>query len=310
MLQRDLKLTCLKLTLETGRKVRKALIPAAGFGTRLFPASKAVKKELFPVIGRDGKIKPAILTIIEEAMTAEVEEIGIIIQPTDRKIFEEFFYMPPTIENYNKLSKENQEYSEYLMDIGRRVKLIEQVTQDGFGHAVYCAKDWIGNEPFLLMLGDHIYSSDIEKTCAQQLMDVFEKRGQSVVGLKVTLEEDIKHYGCVAGKWDVKNTEITITEFYEKPDIEYARKHLHVDGMKDNLYLTIFGLYILTPKIFEYLEENIKHNNRERGEFQLTSCLEKLRQEEGFGGCVIKGRRFDIGLPEAYRQTVIDFRNA
>ncbi len=310
IIEKELKLSCLKLTLETGRKVRKALIPAAGFGTRLFPASKAMKKELFPVIGRDGKIKPAILTIIEEALSAGIEEIGIIIQSADKTIFEEFFYMPPTIENYNKLSKENQAYSEYLLDIGHKIKLIEQKTQDGFGHAVYCAKEWVGNEPFLLMLGDHIYASEIEISCAGQIVEVFERRGHSVVGLKKTPEDEIRHYGCVTGKWDIKDKEITITEFYEKPDTEYARRHLHIEGMKDNLYLTVFGMYILTPKIFDLLEENIKHNIRERGEFQLTSCLDKLRQEEGFAGYIVKGRRFDIGLPEAYRQTVIDYKNA
>jgi len=310
ILEKDLKFSCLKLTMETGRKVRKALIPAAGFGTRLFPASKAMKKELFPVIGKDGKIKPAILTIIEEAISAGVEEIGIIVQPADKAVFEEFFFMPPAIENFNKLSKENQAYSEYLLDIGHRITLIEQKAQDGFGHAVYCSREWAGNEPFLLMLGDHIYASETEKSCARQIMDVFEKRGVSVVGLRTTPEEEIRHYGCVTGNWDVENSELTITEFYEKPDAEYARKHLHVNGMKDNFYLTVFGQYILTPKIFEYLEEDIKHNNREKGEFQLTSCLDRLRQEEGFGGCVVKGRRFDIGLPEAYRQTMIDYRNA
>jgi len=310
IIEKDLKLSCLKLTLQTGRKVRKALIPSAGFGTRLFPASKAVKKELFPVIGKDGKIKPAIFTIIEEAINAGIEEIGIIIQPSDRSIFEEFFYMPPTIENFNKLSKENQEYSDYILDIGHRIKLIEQTVQDGFGHAIYCAREWIGNEPFLLMLGDHIYASETQISCARQILDVFEKRGHSVVGLKITPEEEIKHFGCVTGVWDIKDSEITITEFYEKPDIDYAKKHLHIKGMKENMYLTIFGQYVLTPKIFEYLEENIKHNIRERGEFQLTSCLDKLRQEQGFCGYIVKGKRFDIGLPEAYRQTVIDYRNA
>ncbi len=310
ILEKDLKLQCLKLTLETGKKVRKALIPAAGFGTRLFPASKAAKKELFPVIGKDGRIKPAILTIIEEAVGAGIEEVGIIIQPADKAIFEEFFFMPPTIENFNKLSKENQEYSEYLLDLGNRITLIEQQTQDGFGHAVYCSREWAQNEPVLLMLGDHIYASDIEKSCARQIMDVFEKRGHSVVGLRPTPEDEIRHYGCVTGTWEVENSELNITEFYEKPDAEYAKKHLHIDGMDEKTYLTVFGQYILTPKIFDLLEESIAHNNREKGEFQLTSCLEKLRQEEGFGGCVVKGRRFDIGLPEAYRQTVIDFRNA
>lgn len=310
IIEKNLNLPCLKLVLESGRKVRKALIPAAGFGTRLFPASKAIKKELFPIIGSDGIIKPAIFTIIEEALTAGIEEVGIIIQPGDKGIFEEFFFTPPKIENFNKLSKENQAYSEYILEIGHKITLIEQTAQDGFGHAVYCSREWVCGEPFLLMLGDHIYSSDTEISCARQIMDVFERTGYSVLGLKVTPEEEIRHYGCVTGSWDIENSELTVTEFYEKPDVDYARKHLHMDGMEDNQYLTVFGQYLLSSKIFDYLEEHIQHNIREKGEFQLTSCLDKLRLEEGFSGYIVKGRRFDIGLPEAYRQTVIDYRNA
>ena len=132
--------------------------------------------------------------------------------------------MPPTIENFNKLSKENQAYSDYLLDIGHRITLIEQTAQDGFGHAVYCSKGWVGNEPSLLMLGDHIYASETEKSCARQIMDVFEKRGHSVVGLKATPVEEVRYFGCATGDWDVENSELTITEFHEKPDAEYARK--------------------------------------------------------------------------------------
>ena len=102
---------------------------------------------------------------------------------------------------------------------------------------------------------------------------------------------------------------LSITEFYEKPSVEYARQHLHVDRIEEDLFLTVFGLYVLTPQIFDYLEENITHNLRERGEFQLTPCLDTLRKEDSFSGYILKGRRFDIGLPEAYRETVIDFRN-
>ncbi len=310
IIEKDLKLPCLKLVLQTGKRVRKAVIPAAGYGTRLFPASKAVKKELFPVIGRDGMIKPAILTIIEEALSAGIEEIGIIIQPDDKRIFEEFFFSPPTIENFNKLSKENQKFSDYILEIGNHITLIEQTSQDGFGHAVYCTKDWADNEPFLLMLGDHIYSTDTDDSCARQIMDVYERVGHSVLGLRATPEDEILHYGCVTGIWNNENSEITITEFSEKPDVEYAKKHLHVEGMEDNTYLTVFGQYVLSPKIFEYIKEHITHNIRENGEFQLTSCLDKLRLEEGFTGYIVKGRRFDIGLPDAYRQTLIDFRSA
>jgi UTP-glucose-1-phosphate uridylyltransferase/mevalonate kinase len=310
IVEKDLKKQCLKLDLKSGRTVRKAVIPAAGFGTRLFPASKAIKKELFPIIDSEGRIKPVILSIVEEALSGGIEEVCIVVQRGDLDTFEEFFGNPPPIENYNKLSKEAQEYSDYLLQIGRHVTFVPQDGQEGFGHAVYCAKDWVNDEPFLLLLGDHLYASDEDASCARQVLDAYDELGLSVVGLKKTPAEDVHNFGCVAGDWIDSDSTLSITEFSEKPDAEYAQKHLHVEGTPDGVFFSVFGQYVLKPAIFEYLQEHIEHNVREGGEFQLTSCLDQLRQEDGFAGLVVKGRRFDIGIPEAYRQTVIDFRNA
>jgi UTP-glucose-1-phosphate uridylyltransferase/mevalonate kinase len=300
----------LKLTINAERKVRKAVIPAAGFGTRLFPATKVVKKELFPIIDRDGRAKPVILAIVEEALSAGVEEVGIVAQKGDRTIFEDFFKAPPPEELFNKLSPQNQEYSQYLQEIGSRITILTQDEQEGFGHAVFCAKEWVNDDPFLLLLGDHVYLSDTETSCASQLVDIYKQVNHSVVGLSVMPAESISKAGCITGVWQESNSILSVTQLYEKPDIEYARKHLHVDGMADDLFLGIFGMYLLEPKIFDYLEENISNNIRERGEFQLTSCIDQLRQDEGMIGYLVKGRCFDTGLPDAYRQTIIDLRNA
>jgi UTP-glucose-1-phosphate uridylyltransferase len=310
IIQRELGMSCLQLVIQAGRRVRKAVIPAAGFGTRLFPATKALKKELFPILGRDGRMKPVILAIVEEAVHAGIEEVGIVTQTNDRELFEDFFHTPPAIENFNKLSRENQDYSRYLLDVGRRVSLLSQDVQDGFGHAVHCARDWVKNEPFLLMLGDHLYASDIDRSCVGQLLDVYEKTGLSVVGLKVTPVAESRNFGCVAGVWQKGGEILNLSEFAEKPDVDYARQNLRVEGLDAESVLTLFGIYILTPQIFDRLEEHIRHNVRERGEFQLTSCLDEVRKEDGFVGVVVKGRRFDVGLPDAYRQAMIDFRNA
>ncbi|MBN2417711.1 GHMP kinase [bacterium] len=310
IIQRDLGMPCLKLTIQSGRQVRKAVIPAAGFGTRVFPASKVMKKEFFPIIDRQGRAKPIILAIVEEAVQSGIEEICLVVQKADKPLFEEFFCSPPRIENFNKLSKEDQQYVQYLLDIGHRITFITQDLQDGFGHAVYCTREWVGGEPFLLLLGDHVYASDTDTPCAKQLLDEFQKAGHSVVGLKKTPGEDIGKFGCATGLWEEKGHSLALTEFAEKPMQDYAKQHLQVAGLDDNTFLTVFGQYVLTPDIFDYLEENIAHNHREGGEFQLTSCLDQLRREQGFTGVITKGRRFDIGTPEAYRQSVIDFRNA
>ena len=292
--------------LQKNSPVTKAVIPAAGFGTRLFPATKAVKKEMFPIIDRQGKAKPVILSIVEEMIDAGIEEIGIVVQEGDREIFQDFFNETPAY--FQKLSQANQESSQSIQKMGDRITFLTQDTQDGFGHCVFCAKDWVNHQPFLLSLGDHVYRSDLEISCSRQLLNSYEQAGLSVVGLAETPGSEIYHCGCVTGTWQESDSLLSVTELAEKPDLEYARKHLQLEGIADDFFLTIFGLYILTPRIFDYLEANIKNNIRERGEFQLTSCLDRLREAEGMLGYVVKGRSFDIGMPDAYRQTLIDFR--
>ncbi|MBD0303360.1 MAG: UTP--glucose-1-phosphate uridylyltransferase [Tolypothrix sp. T3-bin4] len=301
---------CLKLTIYAKRKVRKAVIPAAGFGTRLFPSTKAIKKEFFPIIDRNGRAKPVILAIVEEAISAGIEEVGIVVQNCDRELFEDFFKAPPKKELFNKLSLQNQEYSRYLQDLGSKITILTQDEQEGFGHAVFCAKQWVNDEPFLLLLGDHLYTSNHEKSCASQVLEVYEQVNQSVLGLRITPAEVIHHYGCATGVWQESGSILSVTQIYEKPNLEYARSHLQMDEMKDDQFLSMFGMYVLHPKIFEYLEENINHNIRDRGEFQLTSCLDRLQQEEGITGYLVKGQCFDTGLPDVYRQTMIDFQNS
>ncbi len=307
ILARDLGLPGLKLTLQPGPKVRKALIPAAGFGTRLFPASKATKKELFPIIDQDGIAKPAILLIIEEALEAGLEEVVIIVQENDLEGFQSFFNSQITIENYNKLPRHFQEYARRILEIGRRVSFITQPAQEGFGHAVYCAKDAIGDEPFLLMLGDHLYRSTGEQSCTRQLLDAYQQHGINILGLRRTPEDEIANFGTVAGVWVEDDRILNVTEFAEKPTLDYARNNLRVPGLPEEEYLTVFGMYVIKPQLFEYLEENIRHNIRERGEFQLTSALDRLRQEDGFLGLIMEGKRYDIGLPIHYQETVQTF---
>ena len=292
---------------ETTAKVRKALIPAAGFGTRMFPVTKVVKKELFPIIDKDGRAKPIIQIIIEEAISGGIEEVGVVVQESDRQIFTDYFQGVPSY--YEKLSPEKQEYCQYLQNLGNKITLLTQEQQAGYGHAVFCAKDWVRDEPFLLLLGDHIYTSEVTKSCTSQILQVYEQRNKSVLGVRIIPGTEIHHYGCIGGTL-VADSLINIDTTYEKPDLNYARENLHVLGMKEDNFLGVFGIYVLTARIFDYLEENIKQNAREKGEFQLTSCLDKLQKAEGMTGYLVKGRCFDTGMPDVYWQTMIDFRNA
>ena len=289
-------------------RIKKAVIPAAGFGTRLFPATKVVKKELFPIIDKDGRAKPAIQLIVEEAVSGGIEEIGIVTQPNDKEVFASYFSDLPEPKLFNKLSRENQEYCQYLQNLGSKITFLAQDKQDGYGHAVFCAKEWVNNEPFLLMLGDHIYSSDAEKSCTSQILRVYEQVNQSVIGLNYLPAEMIHKAGCITGFWQENNSSILqVTQVYEKPTVEYARQNLRVEGMAEDNYLCIFGLYALTPNIFDLLADNINSDVREKGEFQLTSCLEKLRESGGMIGLLVDGKTFDIGMPNVYRQTISEF---
>jgi len=310
IIKRDLKMECLTLTLRTGQKVRKAIIPAAGFGTRLFPATKATKKELFPIIDRDGIAKPAILLIVEEVLDAGVDEAIIVVQEHDLEAFQSFFNVQVTIENYNKLPRHFQEYAQHILEIGRRVSFVTQKVQEGFGHAIYCTREAVGNEPFLLMLGDHLYRSHGEKSCARQLVEAYNRHRISVLGLRRTPEDQIANFGTATGVWIEQDHSLNVTEFAEKPTLDYARNNLRVPGLPDDEYLTVFGQYIIKPQIFDYLEEYIVNNVRERGEFQLTSALDRLRQEDGFLGLIMDGQRYDIGLPEYYLETLRTFSEA
>ncbi|HMM29522.1 MAG: sugar phosphate nucleotidyltransferase [Chloroflexota bacterium] len=308
IIERELGMPCLKLTLSSGTKVRKAVIPAAGFGTRLFPASKATKKELFPIIDRDGIAKPAILLIVEEALSAGLDEVIIVVQDHDLPAFQEFFNEQISIENFNKLSPQFQAYARRLLDMGQRVRFVLQNAQEGLGHAVWCTREVVGNEPFLLMLGDHIYHSYGARSCSRQVVDAFNRHGKSVVGLQRTPEDQIHTVGTATGVWIEPDALLSITEFAEKPTLDYARTNLQVPGLPDDTYLTIFGQYVIRPQIFDYLGEHIENNVRERGEFQLTSALDRLRREDGFLGLIVDGRRFDIGMPEFYLETLQAYR--
>jgi UTP-glucose-1-phosphate uridylyltransferase/mevalonate kinase len=318
----DLGMSCLALTLLAGNpdqppaprpqthhsatiaharpRVRKAVITAAGLGTRLFPATRATKKELFPIVDRDGVAKPAILLIVEEAVEAGLEEVIVVVQEQDLASFQSLFAGPLPDSSYDKLPTHLQSYTRRLEELGRRVSFAVQPTQEGFGHAVYRARERVGDEPFLLMLGDHLYHTTNTRSCTRQLLQVYHQHGISVLGLRRTPESAVGRYGTVTGQWLEENRLLRATELAEKPSVDYARANLRMPGLPEGEYLTLFGLYLLKPQVFDCLQEQIAGNQRERGEFQLSTALERLRREEGFLGLVVDGQSYDIGLPDSY----------
>lgn len=306
ILRSDLGLESLPLDLAPPHRIRKAVIPAAGFGTRMFPASKAVKKELAPIVDADGLAKPVIQVVVEEAVRAGIEEIALVIQPDDRPLFEAFFRSPLSPQHYNGLPKALQEHARYLRTLGRRLTFVFQDQQEGFGDAVLRARQWVGEEPFLLMLGDHVFRSETEESCAAQVVSAYEEVCGSVLGLCETAEDEVSNYGVACGVWEGDGSRLAVTEVVEKPSPEYARAKLRVAGVEEG-FLTFFGLYALEPGVFDHLQRLRDGNLRTGGEFQLTDALETLRREEGCWGVVVSGRRYDTGRPEAYVRALMAF---
>lgn len=302
---------CFELDLMPPRAVRKAVIPAAGIGTRMFPATKAVKKELLPIITPDGVMKPILLAIIEEAVSAGIEEIAVIVRACDEAFFRDVFTSPPPPEVYTRLPDRARELCDELLEFGRRLTFIPQETQEGFGHAVFCAREWVGNEPFLLMLGDHIYVSKTDVSCARQFVSAFEASGKkSVLGLYIAEADEVSHYGTVTGAWiDEHRRVLEISELSEKPSLDYARNSLVTEGIGADHFLCIYGQYVLTPKIFDHLALEIESDQRQGGEFQLTTALEALRQDEGVLGCLVQGEHYDTGQPVNYLNSLVAYHS-
>jgi UTP--glucose-1-phosphate uridylyltransferase len=291
--------------------VRKAVIPVAGYGTRLYPASKAIKKELFPIVDTDGMAKPLLQVIIEEAIGSGIEEVCLIVREDEKEAFVKYFDEPVSPELERRLSERPWavEESKKLSELSGRISYIIQREQEGFGHAVYCAKDWVGDEPFLLMLGDHVYISDSNVRCVQQLVDVFHQLGGNICAVMRTLEDMLHLFGTVAGKQMPDHPRVYhVLEIKEKPSVEYAEMHLQTEGIPVGEYLCFFGQYILTSDLFQYIKYLIDKDIRERGEIQLTSALEMARKELGvFYAYEIDGHRYDTGVPISYANTVHAF---
>jgi UTP--glucose-1-phosphate uridylyltransferase len=288
-------------------KVRKAVITAAGRGTRQYPASTAVQKEMFPLVDRDGLTKPVIQIIGEECIDSGIEEICIITQPGEEKQYREYF---KRLDNDMVKSFRGKDWaileSEKLGAFGERLHFAEQHSPEGFGHAVYQAKNFVGSEPFLLLLGDHVYISDIKDRCARQLIKVYEQYMlDTVTGVQPTIEKQLHLFGTIKGApiepaKGIYKAELII----EKPSIEVAREKLASPGLPAGNYLAHFGMHVFSPRIFDSLEYLIKNNLREKGEIQLTAAQEHLRQQTDKYWCLItQGQRYDTGIPYGLMET-------
>jgi UTP-glucose-1-phosphate uridylyltransferase/galactokinase len=302
-----------KFTLQPVHTVRKAIIPVAGFGTRLYPATRCMKKDFFPIPCNDGLVRPVILILLEELVQSGIEEICLVLgSEEEREMYSDFFERPLSQDHLSKLNAENQEYENRIIDIGKRLHYVYQKEKRGFGHAVYQAANFAHGEPVLLMLGDTLYSSTSNKPCALQLIEAYERTNALTVGLYPVDVKEVSHFGIMSGVWeDKKETVLQVSALYEKPKSSYAEEFLGVrnnEGKRE--YCSVFGQYILTSEVFQQLEADIKAadaNPEYRGEIELTSALDAVRQRNGMYGIRLRGERYDMGNPQALIKTIATY---
>ena len=300
------------LTLQPVHTVRKAIIPVAGFGTRLYPATRALRKDFFPIPCPDGVVRPVILILLEELVKSGIEEICLVLgSEEERQQYADFFERPLSEEHLRKLPQEAQEYEERILDIGKRLRYVYQKEKRGFGHAVYQAADFAANEPVLLLLGDTIYKSTTNKPCALQLIEEYERYNQLMVSIHTVPLAEVSHYGIMSGVWENKeHTILNVSVMQEKPKASYAEEFLGIrDASGQKEYYSVFGQYILTPEVFAQLSADVQQADAEGSsrEIELTSALEAVRQHSGMMGVRLNGTMFDMGNPTALHRCLRNF---
>ncbi len=270
------------------QKVRKAIIPAAGLGTRFLPATKAQPKEMLPIVD-----KPTIQYIIEEAVASGIEDIIIVTGRGKRAIEDHFDKSYELEETLAKKGKYDQ--LEEVQDISKlaNIHYIRQKEPLGLGHAISCASSFIGNEPFAVLLGDDIVHSP-EYPCLKQLIDVYEHYNSSVIGVKEVPEQDVSKYGVISyNKNSFADGVFQLNDLVEKPKVEDAPSNY-----------AIMGRYLLRPEIFGILE-NLPPGAG--GEIQLTDAIKKLNEMQRVVGYEFKGERHDVGDKFGFIKATLDF---
>jgi len=292
-------------------QVRKAVVPAAGLGTRHFPASHAVKKELFPVVGRDGIARALIHYHLLELVQAGIEEICIIVQPGDDRPIRDYLQGPDDaylkrLAKYPSLQAEARQ----MRDLAGRVTFAVQHEQEGYGHAVYQTKDFAGDGMVLLCLGDHLFRGHPLSPCEELAGMAAVSAGRSVSAVNAIGPDELKGYGTIAGRRRADHPRlIDVSLIIEKPDVATAREKLRVDGLEEDVFLGWFGMHLLAPSIYEILAEMIRDGTRDNGEFQLTRAQEFQRQREGYLALEMENaERFDFGIPDDFVRSVQAFR--
>jgi UTP--glucose-1-phosphate uridylyltransferase len=235
-----------------------------------------------------------------------VEEVCLVAQPQQVEPIADYFSgnVAAAIREKAELAAQ----ADRLEEIGERLHFAIQAEPEGFGHAIYCARDFAAGEPVIVLLGDHLYISESGGSCAKQLVDVYVKVGQSVTSLDLCHESELSVNGVVHGNPCVESPRLyTLAQISEKPTVEYAQEHLRVEGIPERQYLCNFGIDLLTPLLFDILDYNYKHKVLTHGEIQLRDAMTEMIKQEGMYGYRVAGERCDTGNPQELLRTVNAF---
>ena len=248
-------------------QITKAVITAAGRGARQYPASDTVQKAMLPLVDRDGLTKPVLQIIAEEALESGIEEICVVVAPGDEAVYRRHFrHYAANLRSAFKGVDWAEEQARRLVELEQRLRFAVQAEPDGYGHAVWCAREFVGGEPFLLLLGDHLYISSEPRRCARQLLDLAEAEECAVSAVQATREHLIHQYGTLTGKRLPDRPDVyAIDEIIEKPNPTLAELRLQVPGLRAGHYLCFFGMHVLTPAVFDLLDDLVGGDVRELG---------------------------------------------
>jgi UTP--glucose-1-phosphate uridylyltransferase len=275
--------------------IKKAVITAAARGGRLYPVADTVQKAMLPVIDIDGINKPIIQIIAEEALHSGIEEICIIGAPGDEERYiDAFRSLQSTLLNSYKHSEWAQKQVSNIKNLLDRLTFKVQNEPLGYGHAVYQAKQFVNDEPFLLLLGDYLYISDIPGIrCAQQLIELAVREDCSVSAVNPTIEHLIGRYGTLTGKAILNyNGVYQVEKIIEKPSISEAELHLQTPGLRSGYYLCFFGMHILKPNVFDLLSNAIEAPETFKNVL-LTPIIQQLAGSDKYLALEMKGTRYD-----------------
>lgn len=301
-LNKTLQMEAFAYNIKPTHKIKKAIIPLAGVGARLYPVSRAIKKAFLP-INDQGVLKPIILKLVEELDAAGIEEICLVIGKDEQEQYDSLFKKPLSEDYLRKLDSNEFDYDFNLLRIGSKISYVIQEELKGFGHAVYLCKDFVKEDPVLMILGDTYYDSNIDETCIMQIVNYYDNNPKNIIAINEIDADKLGTVGVMTGIWDDNDQKsMTVKQLVEKPTLEYAKQNLQMNKK----YYGNFGMWVIDNRVFESLGYAIENKIISKsGEYEFVDALARILDDVEVKALKINGVSHDIGNLNAYQNTLI-----